>query len=297
MRKFRHYCKSDKIFYIITGVILTVIFIMVLYPCIYVLSASFSSGTAVQSGRVVLWPVDFTLEGYLAVINTPNVWIGYRNTTFYTITGTIINLFVTIICAYCMARPDLRGKNGFMLFFSFTMFFNGGLIPNYIVVQKLGLLNSIWALLLPSAMNVYNMIIARTFIKSSIPGELLEAAKIDGCSDIRYLTDVVIPLSKAVIAVLVLYYGVGHWNQYFSAMIYISDRNMYPLNLFLREILVMDQIDPSTVEDPTIQAKIAEIAGILKYALIVVSMIPILLIYPWVQKYFIKGVMIGSVKG
>ena len=297
MHKFKQYCWNDKVFYITVTVILSFFFLIVLYPCIYVISASFSSGTAVQSGKVVLFPVDFSLEGYKTVFNTSTVWTGFRNSLFYTLVGTSINIAMTLTAAYCLSRHDLPGRNFIMLVFTFTMFFNGGMITSYMLVQKLGLLNTVWSLLLPGAIGVYNLIIAKTFIQNSIPGELLEAAKIDGCSDIMYFFKVVIPLSKAIIAVLVLFYGVGHWNAYFNAMIYLHDKALYPLTLFLREILMADQIDPSTVTDPELQAQLAQAAGVIKYALIVVSMVPVLVIYPFIQKYFVKGVMIGSVKG
>lgn len=297
MHKFKQYSWNDKVFYITVTVILSFFFLIVLYPCIYVISASFSSGTAVQSGKVVLFPVDFSLEGYKTVFNTSTVWTGFRNSLFYTLVGTSINIAMTLTAAYCLSRHDLPGRNFIMLVFTFTMFFNGGMITSYMLVQKLGLLNTVWSLLLPGAIGVYNLIIAKTFIQNSIPGELLEAAKIDGCSDIMYFFKVVIPLSKAIIAVLVLFYGVGHWNAYFNAMIYLHDKALYPLTLFLREILMADQIDPSTVTDPELQAQLAQAAGVIKYALIVVSMVPVLVIYPFIQKYFVKGVMIGSVKG
>lgn len=284
-------------FYAVITVVLTLAFICVLYPCVFVLAASFSSGSAVQAGKVILWPVDFSLEGYKTVFNTSTVFTGFRNSLFYTVAGTSINIVVTMIAAYALSRRDLPGRNVLMLFFIFTMFFSGGMIPSYMLIQNLGLINTRWALLLPGAMSVYNMIVARTFIESSIPTELLEASKIDGCSDIRYFLSVVIPLSKSIIAVLVLFYGVGHWNQYFNAMIYLNSKHLYPLTIFLREILMADQIDPSTVTDPVLQAQLAQAAGVIKYALIVVSMIPVLIIYPFIQKYFVKGVMIGSVKG
>ncbi len=289
--------KSDKVFYVLVLLVLTAFFIIVLYPCIYVLSASFSSGTAVQSGRVVLWPVDPSLEGYKTVFNTPNVWIGFRNSLLYTFCGTALNIVLTITAAYCLSRRDLPGRGGITLFFTFTMFFNGGIITTYMVVRSLGLLNTPLAVILPVGINVYNLIVAKTFIQNSIPGELLEAATIDGCSDIGYFIKIVLPLSKAIIAVLVLYYGVYHWNSYFNAMLYLHDKSIYPLTLFLREILMADQIDPSTVTDPELQARIAEAAGVIKYALIVVSMVPVMLLYPFIQKYFVKGVMIGSIKG
>ena len=297
MKKFRSYSINDKIFYIITGFLLTAFFIIVLYPCIYVVSASFSSGSAVEAGRVILWPVDFSLEGYKAVFHTPSVWIGFRNSLFYTIAGTLINILVTMIAAYSLARPDLPGRNGIMLFFTFTMFFSGGMITGYMLVRSLHILNTIWAMLIPGALGVYNLIIARTFIESNIPTELLEAAQMDGCSDIRFFASIVLPLSKAVIAVLVLFYGVSHWNYYFNAMIYLNDKELYPLTIYLKEILMASQIDPSTVADPELQNQIARMAAVIKYALIVVSMIPILILYPFIQKYFVKGVMIGSVKG
>ncbi len=297
MHKFKNLSLNDKIFYVIITAILTIFFIAVLYPCIFVISASFSSGTAVQSGRVVLFPVDFSLEGYRTVFNTNTVWIGFRNSLFYTAVGTLINIVMTMTAAYCLSRHDLPGRNGIMLLFTFTMFFSGGMIPTYMVVQDLGLLNTRWALLLPGAIGVYNLIVARTFIVNTIPGELLEASQIDGCSDTMYYLKVVLPLSKAIIAVLVLFYGVGHWNAYFNAMIYLHDKSLYPLTLYLREILMASQIDPSTVQDPELQARLADMVGVIKYSLIVVSMVPVLLIYPFVQKYFVKGVMIGSVKG
>ena len=297
MRKFKNYSLNDKIFYIIITAILTFFFIAVLYPCIFVLSASFSSGVAVQSGKVILFPVDLSIEGYRAVFNTSTVWTGFINSLFYTAVGTTINLVMTLTAAYCLSRRDLPGRNGIMLLFTFTMFFSGGMIPSYMMVQSLGILNTRWALLLPGAIGVYNLIVARTFIINSIPLELLEASQMDGCSDVMYYLKVVIPLSKAIIAVLVLFYGVGHWNAYFNAMIYLHDKSLYPLTLFLREILMASQIDPSTVQDPELQARLAEMAGAIKYSLIVVSMVPVLIIYPFVQKYFVKGVMIGSVKG
>ncbi len=297
MQNFKHMSQSDKIFTVIVFIILTFFFIAVLYPCVFVVSASFSSGTAVQTGRVVLWPVDISFEGYKTVFNTPTIWTGYRNSITYTLVGTLINLFMTLIAAYALSRHDLPGRNGIMLLFTFTMFFNGGLIPMYMQVQNLHLLNSPLSLMLPTAISVYNMIVARTFIVNSIPRELLEASQIDGCSDLRYFISIVLPLSKAIIAVLTLFYAVGHWNAYFNAMIYLHDKAKYPLTLFLREILMSTNIDPSTVSDPELQARLADLAAVIKYALIMVSVVPVLILYPFVQKYFVTGVMIGSVKG
>jgi multiple sugar transport system permease protein/putative aldouronate transport system permease protein len=294
---FKKSSRSDKIFYIIIFFILSLFFIMVLYPCIFVISASFSSGPAVMSGKVVLFPVGISLEGYRTVFNTNTVWTGFRNSLFYTVAATTINLIMTMTTAYCLSRNDLPGRNIITLLFTFTMFFNGGMIPTYMLIMKLGMLNTPWALIVPGAIGVFNMIIAKTFIQNSIPLELLDAAKIDGCGDIGYYVKIVLPLSQAIIAVLILFYGVQHWNAYFNAMIYLHNKNLYPLTIFLREILMASQIDPGTVDDPEIQMRLADAAAVIKYSLIIVTVVPVVIIYPFVQKYFIKGVMIGSVKG
>lgn len=288
---------GDRMFYLISGLILTVIFLLILYPCIFVVSASFSSGTAVQSGKVVLWPVDISFVGYDTVLHNVNIWKGFMNSLFYTFFGTIINVALTMLAAYPLSRKDLVGRDKLMLFFTFTMFFNGGIITHYILVSKLGIIDTRWSMLLPGAMSIYNMIIARTFLQNSIPNELLEAAQLDGCTDIQYLFKVVLPLSKAVLAVLVLFYGVAHWNTYFNAMIYLRNRDLFPLTLFLKEILISGQIDPSTVSDPELAEKVSQLAGVIKYSLIVVSMVPVMIIYPFVQKYFVKGVTIGASQG
>ena len=288
---------GDQMFYLISGLILTAIFLLILYPCIFVVSASFSSGTAVQSGKVILWPVDISFVGYDTVFHNVNIWKGFINSLFYTFAGTIINVTLTMLAAYPLSRKDLVGRDKLMLFFTFTMFFNGGIITHYILVSKLGLIDTRWSMLLPGAMSIHNMIIARTFLQNSIPNELLEAAELDGCTDIQYLFQVVLPLSKAVLAVLVLFYGVAHWNTYFNAMIYLRNRELFPLTLFLKEILISGQIDPSTVSDPELAEKVSQLAGVIKYSLIVVSMVPVMIVYPFVQKYFVKGVTIGAVKG
>ena len=210
--------------------------------------------------------------------------------------GTAINLAMTMIAAYPMARKDLPLRSFFSVLFAFTMLFGGGMIPNYILIMKLGMLNTRWALLLPGALSVYNMIIARTAMQS-LPDELLEAAYIDGCSDARYFVRIVLPLSGATIAVLALYYAVGHWNSYFSAFMYLSDRSKYPLQIVLREIIIMGQIAESDITDLDSAERIQGLSQLLKYALIVISSAPMMLIYPFVQKYFVKGVMIGSLKG
>lgn len=287
---------KDRLFYIICYSVVTILVIAVLYPMIYIISASFSSGNAVATGKVWLWPVEFTLDGYKAVLKYKDIWIGYRNSIFYTVAGTCINICMTLICAYPLARKNLRGNSKIMLLFTFTMLFNGGMIPNYILISKLKLMNTAWAILLPGAMSVYNMIVARTFIQSNIPNELLESAKIDGCDDFRFFFKIVLPLSKAIIAVLGIWYAVGHWNSYFNAFMYLNDKSKYPLQIFLREVLVLGELKSDMVDAEAASA-ILNLKYLLKYATIVVSTAPLYVIYPFVQKYFVKGVMIGSVKG
>ena len=291
------YTFGDRIFYTVIFFFLSLFFILVLYPCVFVISASFSSGPAVQAGRVVLWPVDFSLQGFATVFHTPSVWLGFRNSLFYTVASVILSVIMTMTTAYCLSRTDVPGRGFFIFIFTFTMFFGGGMIPTYMLIRSLGMLNTPWALIIPGSIGVYNMIVAKTFIQNSIPGEMLDAAKIDGCSDFYYYIRIVIPLSKAIIAVLVLFYGVGNWNAYFSAMIYLHNRNLFPLTIVLREILMASQIDPSTVSDPELQMRLAEAAAVVKYALIVVTVVPVIVIYPFVQKHFVKGIMIGSIKG
>lgn len=289
---------SDKMFYGVSYLILFVFILTILYPLVYVVSASFSSGIAVSTGQVVLWPVDFSIEGYKAVFSHKNILTGYRNTLFYTVAGTCINVAMTMIAAYPLSRPDMQWKRFYSLLFTFTMFFSGGLIPSYILITQLHMVNTVWAILIPGALSVYNMIVARTFIASNIPKELLESAQIDGCSDVRYFFTMVLPLSKAVIAVITLFYAVGHWNSYFSAMIYLSDPELKPLQLILRDILIQNQLQSNEFsKGADLLTERQNLADQLKYALIVVSSVPIILLYPFVQKFFIKGVMIGSVKG
>lgn len=290
-------CRSDKIYYFVSYAIIVLLTLIVLYPLIYIVSASFSSAAAVNAGRVWFWPVDFSTYSYEYLLSYKTVWMGFGNTIFYTVVGTAINIFVTILAAYPLARKDMVGRGTIMFLFTFTMLFNAGMIPNYINLRTLGMLNTRWALLLPGAISVYNMIVMRTFIQNSIPNELLEASKLDGCSDIKYLIHVVLPLSKAVLAVVTMYYAVSHWNSYFSAFLYLSDRKLYPLQIFLRQILVNSTFDTADITDPDMLAQIQGLTELLKYSIIVVATAPLLCVYPFVQKYFEKGVMIGSVKG
>ena len=287
---------SDQRLEICLIIIMSVIGVIMLYPLLVVLSTSFSAPSAVTSGKVWLFPVDFSIQGYKAVFRTNDVLIGYRNSLFYMIFGTIVNLFMTLITAYPLSRDDLVGQGIIMKLFTFTMIFSGGMIPNYLLMKDLGLLNSVWVMIIPGAISVYNMIITITFIKSNIPKEMLEAAQIDGCSDIQYFVKMVLPLSGAVIAVITLYYAIAHWNAYFNAFMYLNDKDLYPLQIFLKNILVSNQVQADMIVDEQVQA-IEGIAEVLKYSLIVVAVVPVMIIYPFVQKHFVKGVMIGAVKG
>lgn len=288
---------GDKIFYSAINIFLFILLLIIGIPLIYVLAASFSSPDAVMSGKVLLWPVNFSLEGYKAVFQHKLILSAYGNSLFYMVVGTCINVVLTMLAAYPLSRSDLPGGKGIMLMFTFTMVFTGGLIPTYLLVSKLHMLNTRWAMLIPGAITAYNMIVACTFIKSNIPKEMHEAAQIDGCSDWQFFWQFVIPLSKAVIAVITLYYAIGHWNTYFRALIYLKDESMYPLQLVLKDILVSNQISANMVVDSELAEAKEGLSELLKYSLIVVSVIPVLIIYPFVQKYFVKGVMIGSIKG
>lgn len=288
---------DEKIFAIINYTLLVIVMIIFLYPLIYIVSSSFSSVDAVVSGKVKLLPVDFSLEGYKAVFKSSRIWSGYFNSFRYMILGTAINIVVTLMAAYPLSRRDLKGRGPIMMFFTFTMIFSGGIVPTYLVVSKLGLLDSLWAMVLPGAMSVYFMIIARTFFQNMIPVELQEAAELEGCSAPQLIWHIILPLSKAIIAVLILFYAVAHWNSYFDALLYLKTEEHYPLQLVLREILIRSEQNASMVKDAVLMEQSEGLKQLLKYSLIVVSSLPVLCIYPFVQKYFVKGVMIGSVKG
>ena len=297
--------KGDRVFVTINGILLALFFIVELYPMIYVLSASFSDPQAVGGGEMLLWPVRPSLEGYQYILQYKTIWTGYLNTIFYTVLGTVVNLIVTIPCAYALSRRDFPDKGVFMLLFMFTMYFSGGTIPAYLNYKSLGLLNTRWVMLICGALSVYNMIVARTFFANSIPWELHEAARIDGASDVRTFFSIVLPLSKAIMAVMVLYYGVAHWNEYFIALLYLPQaKALWPLQMVLREILIRSQFAAEAISDGVMDAeqmlellRQQDVANMMKYCVIVAATVPMLIIYPFLQKYFAKGVMIGSVKG
>ncbi|MCM3338345.1 carbohydrate ABC transporter permease [Paenibacillus sp. MER TA 81-3] len=287
----------DRLFLIFVYVVLSGALVIVLFPLLHILSASFSSPQAVNSGRVWLFPVDFTLAGYKAVFANPNILTGYGNSLFYAVTGTFVNVVMTVLIAYPLSRRTFYGRHIIMMLLVFTMLFDGGLIPNYMVVKSLGMIDTRWAMIIPGALAVFQVIIARTFFQTSIPEELAEASEIDGCSDVRFITSVVLPLSKPIIAVMTLMYAVGHWNSYFGALIYLKSPDMFPLQIVLRNILILNTVDPTMMANVDDMLQLQGMSELLKYSLIVVASAPVLMIYPFVQKHFVKGVLIGSLKG
>ncbi|OAK67265.1 carbohydrate ABC transporter permease [Lederbergia galactosidilytica] len=289
---------DGKVFDIGVLIISAVISVIILYPLIFIVSASFSSPEKVMSGEMWFFPVDFTLDAYKEVFKDRDIWNGYRNTIFYTIGGTFVNIILTTLAAYPLSRRDLPGRNIIMFIITFTMFFSGGMIPTYLVVQELGMVDTFWAMIIPNAIATYNLIVMRTYFQTSIPWELQEAAMIDGCSNWKMLWKVILPLSKPIMAVMLLFYAVGHWNAFFNALIYLRDDKLYPLQLILREILLVSQanITDEVSSEFGLDEKMM-LGESIKYALIIVASIPVLVMYPFVQKHFVKGVMIGSIKG
>lgn len=294
----RHLTVRDRVFLAVNGFGLSVLVLLFLYPLVYVVSASFSSPGAVVSGRVWLFPVDVSLAGYRAVFRHEAIWTGYGNSFFYMTAGTTINVVMTVLMAYPLAKPGFYGRGFFTFLLVFTMMFNGGLIPTFLLVRRLGLYNTRWALLITQALTPFNVIIARTYFRHSIPRELYDSAVIDGASDTRYIHSILLPLSKPMLAVIALYYAVWHWNQFFWALVYLSDRALYPLQLVLRDILIRNEVSIEAVGGDILELeRLQGMADLLKYSLSVVASVPVLVVYPFVQKYFVKGVMIGALKG
>ena len=277
-------------------VFLTICLLLVLYPLIYIVSASISDPVAVTAGKVWLWPVDISLRGYEVTFQNPQIMTGYLNSIFYAVFGTLISVTLTVLVAYPLSRRDLYGINVIMFLITFTLIFSGGLIPTYLVVRDLGMIDTRWALLIPNAVAAFQVIIARTFFRSAIPMELAEAAELDGCNDLQFLWRVVLPLSKPIIAVLALMYAVSQWNGYFDALIYLKSSDLQPLQIVLRNILILNTTSSGSM-DATAMAERQKLADLLKYCLVVVATVPVLLIYPFVQRYFVKGMLIGSIKG
>lgn len=288
---------GDRIFDAGVYLLLILVLIIILYPLYFVLIASFSDPLAVIAGNVSFFPVNPTLESYRLVFKNSQVMTGYRNTILYTLAGTSLNVVMSICAAYPLSRRKLAGKGFGLAMMVFTMFFSGGMIPTYIVISDLGILDTFWVMILPTAVSVYNVMIMRTFFATSIPHELEEAAFVDGASHLRILRSVILPLSKPILAVMVLYYAVAHWNSYFNALLYLSDQNRYPLQLILRAILIQNQASEESFSEIGNTYNRMLLSETMKYALIIISSVPVLILYPFLQKYFVQGVMIGSVKG
>ncbi len=289
---------SDKAFERINNTFVTLIVLVVIYPLIFVISASISDPAAVSTGKMWLWPVDITMDGFIKVFENKEIWMGYRNTIFYTILGTMIHLIILLPCAYALSRKEMRGKKLFLWFILFTMLFNGGLIPTYLVIKMLGMVDTIWAIVIPNVVGAWSILVARTFFQQSIPNDLVEASKIDGASDIYIFRKIVLPLSLPIIAVMALFHAVSLWNQYFTALIYLSDRGLYPLQLILREILVVNQMGLEEGGGGAMESLVEQVkmASLVKYTVIIVSSLPLLIVYPFLQRFFVQGVLIGSVK-
>lgn len=296
---------NNGIFNIVIYVLLLFLAVIMLYPLLFVLSASFSDPKAVAGGEMLLLPVRPSLEGYRYLLQYKEIWVGYLNTIFYMFLGTLLNLAATLPCAYAMSRKDLKGQKYLMVFFMITMYFSGGMIPGYLNIKSLGLLDTRSIILINGLVSTFNLIVARTYFLTAIPWEIQEAAVIDGCNDFQIFGKIVFPLSKAITVVMTLYYGVGRWNSYFTEMIYLKDRGKFPLQLFLREILTKSTFAKTAMADGMSFSaeqmmaliKQADTANMIKYGVIVISALPMLIIYPFLQKYFEQGVMIGSVKG
>lgn len=299
-RKIRR-SREDKIYDAIIFAILTTLLLIVAYPLYFVIIASISEPAAVAGGKVTWLPIGLSFKGYAEVFKDDRIVGSFLNSLLYTVVGVSVNLIVTLPTAYALSRSKFQGKKIVTSFYLITMFISGGMIPTYLVVQKTHLLDTMWSLILPGAMGVYNMIVARSFFQQNISEELYEAAEIDGCGHGRFFFSIALPLSGAITAILVLYYGVGHWNSYFSALLYMSTKSKFPLQLVLRSILLQNEAQLaqsalSTTAKEAIEAQ-RQLAELMKYSLIIVSSIPVLVLYPFIQKHFVKGVMIGSVKG
>jgi multiple sugar transport system permease protein/putative aldouronate transport system permease protein len=299
--KWRNLPSGDKVYLAVVYLFLGFFIVMVVYPLIYVVSCSFSSPEALIQGRVFFLPVEPGVQGYEAVFSNARIWRGYANTILYTVLGTAIGTAVTMIAAYVLSRKEFPARGFLTVFFMVTMFIGGGTIPMYLWLKTLKMLNTVWAIVVPGAVSVWMVIVARTFIQSTIPEELFEATSLDGGSYIQYFVHVILPLSKPILAVLAINFALGHWNSYYNALLYLNDSDKYPLQIILRDILVQNSVDVTNSAgagtDINNQMHRQYLSELLKYSLIIVSSAPLLVIYPFLQKYFIKGTMIGSVKG
>ncbi len=289
--------RADAVFDVVDAAVLTVVLAAVAYPLLYIVSSSFSSVDAIYGGRVWLLPVGFSLKGYRVIFEYAAVWRAYGNTIFYATVGTAVNVTLTVMAGYALSRRDFGPRRIYMLLLAFTMIFSGGLIPTYMLISSLGLINTRWVMIIPNALIVWNVVITRTFFESTIPDELLEAARMDGCDDLRFLGRIVLPLSSAILAVNSIFYAVGHWNAFFNAFLYLNDERLFPLQLVLRKILIVNAVDAALFDDAESMEAREGLRELLKYSLIIVSSVPVLCLYPFAQRYFVKGVMVGSIKG
>lgn len=296
-QKFSNQSKQDKIFDVVITIISIVLLAMVLYPLYFIVIASISNPDLVGSGKVLFIPKDITVEAYKYILKDQRIWIGYYNSIRYTFFGTFFALFLTIPAGYALSRKDMIGREIIMKLMVFTMYFGGGLVPTYLVIKSLGLIDTSFVLIFLGSFSVFNLIITRTFFVSTIPLELQEAAEIDGCSIPRFFFSIVLPLSKSIIAIMFLYYAVGHWNSFFSGMMYVKSQNLYPLQVILRDILISGQNLMTEGADMEYVLEMQRITRTIQYGVIIVSTLPVLILYPFIQKHFVKGVMIGSVKG
>lgn len=287
----------DRVFDTVNFIFVTMVLLVIIYPLYYICIASISDPMSIMGGKVMFWPSGINFDGYRKILNYENIWTGYRNTIFYTVVATTINVVVTLMAGYALSRRDLPGRTFFISLFMFTMFFSGGLIPTFLFVKSLKMYDTIWPMILLGTVSVWNLIITKTYFQENIPQELLEAAVIDGCDDYTFFRKVVLPLSRAIVAVLVIYYAVGHWNSYFNALIYLKSESKYPLQLFLRQVLMQNQFYDEMSIDNENAVNAMMIAESMKYGMIIISSLPILVLYPFLQKYFVQGVMIGAVKG
>jgi putative aldouronate transport system permease protein len=292
--------RDDVVFDTVNIFLVTLFFLIVLYPVYFVLIASVSKPGAVATGEILFFPRGLNIEGYKGVFAYREIWIGYRNTVLYTVSGTLLSLVLTLPAAFALSRKDFVGRGFFTIVFSITMFFSGGLVPTYMLVRALGMRNTIWSQIVPGAIEFWYIVIVRTYFQTSVPGEIIEAATIDGASWTKMFMRIILPLCVPIIAVMALFYGVDRWNSYFNALIYLSNRALYPLQLILREILIQNEVKSSTLGDELQRMAMKEqmqFAGLIKYAVIVVSTLPVILVYPFLQRYFIRGIMVGALKG
>ncbi|KRF43674.1 carbohydrate ABC transporter permease [Paenibacillus sp. Soil787] len=288
--------RADILFDFCNYTLISILVILVLYPLYFVVIASITDPNLVYSGKLLFFFEKITWDGYRRLFAEPSIWLGFKNSLWYTVTGTMINVVLTVTAGYVLSRSDLIGRNVFMFLLVFTIFFGGGLIPSYLLVKDLGMLDTTWAMIIPNAVSVFNVIIARTFFQSNLPGELLESAQMDGCSNLKFFWKIAIPLALPIVAVMVLFYAVGHWNSYLQALIYLKSNSMQPLQIILRNILIMNEgSDLQDLQDGSLEQQ--KKLELMKYGIIIVSSLPMLILYPFLQRYFVKGALVGSLKG